>query len=93
MTDTWPNHLQSSGGTRTHPMKSDRIALIVSFVAMVLIWLFVTGLLADALHNSWKGNAGGTFVGVLSIVSLVALWVLIPVQIIQSFRKKDGAEG
>lgn len=72
-----------------HASMKDRPALIISLVAMTLIWLFVTGLLKDALHT-WKRDWQHTFVHVLAVVTLIAFWLLIPFQIVQSLRNKEG---
>ena len=66
----------------------DRLALIISVVAMSLIWLFVTGLLGESV-STWKGDRQHTLVHALAIVSLFALFVLIPVLITQSLRKNN----
>ncbi len=65
----------------------DRLAFVISLIAMVLIWLYVNGLLWHALY-SWKRDWQHTFVHALAIVTLIALWVLIPVWMFLSFRKK-----
>jgi hypothetical protein len=68
-------------------MKSHRLALIFSLPAMVLIWIFVIGLLGGAVRE-WKGMGQHSVIHVVAIVTLIALGVLIPVQIIQSIRRE-----
>ena len=68
-------------------MNSDRIASILSLIIMIPIWLGASFLLFHVFEDG-KPPLYRTVFGLVVIVVVIALWVLIPIQIIQHYRKR-----